>query len=159
MTSECRLHTERQFLLTFRLICFSEWAETQGVARDPGANLRNRQIDRVHSGFVFWWSSVKVLARIPANLTESFHGSPQSFQANYGIVHRVGHDRFLPNPFKFIYHYTVRRYNRTIEYRLRVLHETNDSGWTIFCSEWGTASSGLTIYHAAPAKHTDRLIG
>jgi hypothetical protein len=29
---------------------------------------------------------------------------PQSLQTNAGIVTRLGHDRFLPNPFQFIIH-------------------------------------------------------
>jgi hypothetical protein len=34
----------------------------------------------------------------------SFRRFPQSLAANDIIVPRVGHDRFLPNPFQFIIH-------------------------------------------------------
>jgi hypothetical protein len=40
----------------------------------------------------------------PATLTEVCHGFRQSLQANTGIVYQLGHDCFLPNPFKFTIH-------------------------------------------------------
>jgi hypothetical protein len=36
-------------------------------------------------------------------LTEVFRGFPQSLQANVGIL-KLGHYRFLPNPFQFTIH-------------------------------------------------------
>jgi hypothetical protein len=38
------------------------------------------------------------------SLTEIFCGFLQSFQVNAVEVHRLGHGRFFPNPFKFIAH-------------------------------------------------------
>jgi hypothetical protein len=44
-------------------------------------------------------------------LTGGFRGFPQSLRPNSGIVSRLGHDRFLPNPFQFTYHPTSERYS------------------------------------------------
>jgi hypothetical protein len=38
----------------------------------------------------------------PAILAEDFRDFPQSLQENSGMVPRLGHDRFLPNPFRYI---------------------------------------------------------
>jgi hypothetical protein len=39
---------------------------------------------------------------------EVYRGCPRSLQAKHGIVPRLGQDRFLPNPFRFIYEPTIR---------------------------------------------------
>jgi hypothetical protein len=41
---------------------------------------------------------------------EVLHGSPQFLTVNTGIVPQLGHDRFLPNPLKFVYHPSIRSY-------------------------------------------------
>jgi hypothetical protein len=41
-------------------------------------------------------------------MTEVFRGFPQSLQANTRIIPEFGHDRFPPNPFKFIFHQSSR---------------------------------------------------
>jgi hypothetical protein len=48
---------------------------------------------------------------------EVYHEFPQSLQANSGIILRLGHDRFLPNPFTFIIHKypAIRRYMVVIQ--------------------------------------------
>jgi hypothetical protein len=45
--------------------------------------------------------SVRISSRSPAIPNESFRILPQSLQTNSGIVPRLGHDPFLPNPFQF----------------------------------------------------------
>jgi hypothetical protein len=40
---------------------------------------------------------------------EGFRGFTQSLHANIGIVPRLSHTHFLPNPFQFLYHRSIRR--------------------------------------------------
>jgi hypothetical protein len=59
-------------------------------------------------GLVFWECSVRILAVLSAILIWGFRGFPQFLQKNAGIVPRLGHSRFLPNPSQFfINHPTV----------------------------------------------------
>jgi hypothetical protein len=46
---------------------------------------------------------------------EIFCGFTEFFQANARILLRSGHDIFLPNPFQFINHHTIRRYDLAIQ--------------------------------------------
>jgi hypothetical protein len=50
------------------------------------------------------------LDRVPTIVTAVFRGIPQSFKANGGIhvVHRLGHDRFLPNTSQFVKNFSLR---------------------------------------------------
>jgi hypothetical protein len=45
--------------------------------------------------------STPISAGAPAGLIEVYHGFPKSLQVNVGIVPRLGHDRFLPDPLQF----------------------------------------------------------
>jgi hypothetical protein len=63
----------------------------------------NRLVYRCHSSLVFGTFSVRISAGIPDIMTEVYLGIPQSVQANTGTVPRFGHDRFLRNPFHFIF--------------------------------------------------------
>jgi hypothetical protein len=47
----------------------------------------------------FGRSSVRIAAGTPAILTIGLRDFSQSLQANAGIITRLGHDRFIPNPF------------------------------------------------------------
>jgi hypothetical protein len=42
-------------------------------------------------------------AGTPASMTDDFHSFSQSSQVNFEIVHPLGHDRFLTNPFQLFY--------------------------------------------------------
>jgi hypothetical protein len=48
--------------------------------------------------------SVRFSAGTPAIMVEVIRGCTQSLQAYVGMVLRLGHDHFLPNPFTFIIH-------------------------------------------------------
>jgi hypothetical protein len=50
-------------------------------------------------------ASVSISGGTPDIPTEVLRGLPQSIQVNKGIVLRLGHDRFLPKPFRFILPY------------------------------------------------------
>jgi hypothetical protein len=52
--------------------------------------------------FLFGRYSVRNSAGTPVTLTEVFYCFTQSLQANTGIEPRLGHDRSLPSPFRFI---------------------------------------------------------
>jgi hypothetical protein len=51
---------------------------------------------------------VSNLDRVPTILTEVFRGIPQSFKANGGTVHCLGHDRYLPNASQFVQNFSLR---------------------------------------------------
>jgi hypothetical protein len=57
-----------------------------------------------YSCFVYGRSRAQVSARRPANLTEGFRGFRQSPGEGRVSTLKIGHDRFLPNPFQFIIH-------------------------------------------------------
>jgi hypothetical protein len=44
-------------------------------------------------------------------LTDVFNCFLQSLHVNDGVVHRLGDNRLLPNPFQFICHPTIPQYN------------------------------------------------
>jgi hypothetical protein len=54
--------------------------------------------------FVFGRSSVRIVARRSAILIAAFRSFPYSADATEGILPRLGHDRFLRNPFQSIIH-------------------------------------------------------
>jgi hypothetical protein len=49
-----------------------------------------------------------------ASYSEVLRDLPKSFEVNAGIVLRLGHERFLPNHFQFIYHPTIRRATESV---------------------------------------------
>jgi hypothetical protein len=51
---------------------------------------------------------VRISAGTPASLMEVIRVIPQNHQADVGIVSRLGHDRFLQNPFQFVNRPTIR---------------------------------------------------
>jgi hypothetical protein len=55
---------------------------------------------------VFLKCSVRIWVEIPAILTE-ISWFPSALQANTGITPLLGHDRFLPNPFQFVFIYVI----------------------------------------------------
>jgi hypothetical protein len=55
-----------------------------------------------HFGQLYLASSCQLIsAWRPTILTGFFRSFPQPLQANAGIALKLGHDRFLPNPFQF----------------------------------------------------------
>jgi hypothetical protein len=51
---------------------------------------------------------VRISARTPSSLMEIPRVIPQTHQAYVGIVSRLGHDRFLRNPFRFVNRLIIR---------------------------------------------------
>jgi hypothetical protein len=47
---------------------------------------------------------VRISAGTPEILPDIFHGFPKSLQKHAGILPRLGHDRFLLNPFQILNH-------------------------------------------------------
>jgi hypothetical protein len=62
------------------------------------------------SRLIFCICSIRILAGISAILTGGFRGFPRALQGNTGILFRLGHNRFHPNPFQFISNRLIRRY-------------------------------------------------
>jgi hypothetical protein len=58
---------------------------------EPIPHLRHDRVD---------WCGGNIV-HLSGIMTEDFRGFPQSFQANSRVVYRLGHHRFLPNPFQF----------------------------------------------------------
>jgi hypothetical protein len=71
--------------------------------------LPNILVSTYRSSLVFSMCSVRISARTQAILTEIRRGFPQSFQVYSGLVPRLSHDRFLPNPLQFVSHHIIRR--------------------------------------------------
>jgi hypothetical protein len=46
----------------------------------------------------------------PDTFSEILRGFPRSLQATADLLFPLCHDRFLPNPFQFMSHSTIRRY-------------------------------------------------
>jgi hypothetical protein len=64
---------------------------------------------------VFGRCSVRIVAGTPAILIEAVRSFPRSLQTNAGVVLRLGHIRFVPNPSQFIFIH-VSSYRSTLGY-------------------------------------------
>jgi hypothetical protein len=77
-------------------------------------NLRNDTSIYISHVVVEWLALLLHIREVPAILTEVFHGFPQSLQAL-----KLGHERFLPHPSRFIIHchphYIVRDSERVVK--------------------------------------------
>jgi hypothetical protein len=74
------------------------WCYTQGQNRTDGQKLK----------IYIWEVFGSNLSKDTDILSEVFHAFPQFFQANVVMIPQLGHDCFLPNPFQFINHPTIR---------------------------------------------------
>jgi hypothetical protein len=63
------------------------------------------------SRIVLMECSLRILPGTPAILTEIFRDFLQPFQGITGIVPTLYNHFFLPSPFQFIYHLTIRRFS------------------------------------------------
>jgi len=59
--------------------------------------------DRVAYLALTWWK-VRIWARKPSILTDTFHGFAFSLQASTTVVPTIGHDHFITNYFKLVLH-------------------------------------------------------
>jgi hypothetical protein len=95
-----------EYLNVHILLCFeglTTIAYNTAIQTSASELRSNKQDTRQYSRLLIGKYSVRISAGIPVILTEALRGFPQSLQVKVGIVLRLGHDRYLPNPFQFIF--------------------------------------------------------
>jgi hypothetical protein len=88
---------------------------------------------------------------------EGFYGSLEPLQENSGVVSQLVHDRFLPNPFRFIIHHpTIRRYSFWQRRKGRRNPQRRSAGLSRFASLDHLSQIIQTIVYSVEQKAVNR---